>query len=810
MAADVELERMYVRLIGDGSSYQKMVKTAVDSTDKGAKQIQRSSHDAEVFGKTIDGLGTHMSNFAGQMRALAALQSPFAFIKDSVVKAAESEKMESAFGTMLQSAEKGKRLVQDIQELAAATPLNSADLMRGAKLLLQFNTASKDLIPTLRMLGDVTNGDAERLQHMSLAFGQMKAAGRLMGQDLLQMINAGFNPLQEISRKTGKSMADLKADMEKGLITTTMVADAFKSATSEGGRFFNGMENASHTLSGLFSTMQDDIDAAKRSVGAYIIEAFHLKEALMEVSKAAQKFTEWFNDLNPETKKAIVGVAMLAASFMSLIVVWKVGAIILGIIVGVLKDMVITTEWLAGLVNVLNFSFSGLFRTIKLGIATAFAWAPWVAGMILIGSIIAMVIEELGGFEAAFVYAKQSALESLDWIKDKFAEFKEWVRPVTDALESLGMTAWTEFKTNAHAAWNYVKRVFLDGIAFVQQKWSEMGGDSFPTWDTIRKEAQRAILFIEYTLTHLRDVWNLTWAGIKLYTVVALNGVRDAAILVLVVGATAWLLVFLQNWHATFEAIYGATGHLVVGMALLFSNALGEIGSALIKFLKDPTSGVRIDWSKIISPLGAFAGANLQGIPMPGKELEDRLRKEFNDIKNGVIGDFETFYKNKLTEFAAFEPPGGRGRWGIWSQIFKTVLDGADDAAQGVKALTHEVHKFDAALTGSAEAKARIAAFKDLVGATRFAAKPDTFQTVRYPGWEIANAAAGQAMQTPAFDQAKTARIKAESAGIYAQTFGGGGTGQGIVRLLEIIAENSRKWVDEDEGVVPIRAADLE
>jgi hypothetical protein len=87
-----------------------------------------------------------------------------------------------------------------------------------------------------------------------------------MGQDLLQIVNQGFNPLQIISQKTGKSMAQLKDDMSAGLITFSMVEDAFKTATLQGGKFYNGMENGSKTLSGTMSTLSDNIKITARNI----------------------------------------------------------------------------------------------------------------------------------------------------------------------------------------------------------------------------------------------------------------------------------------------------------------------------------------------------------------------------------------------------------------------------------------------------------------------------------------------------------------------------------------------------------------
>ena len=103
------------------------------------------------------------------------------------------------------------------------------------------------VVPTLKMLGDIAGADQNKLNGLALVFGQIQSTGRLMGQDLLQLINQGFNPLTEISKQTGMSVADLKKAMEKGAISADMVTLAFKSATSAGGLFYGNLEAQSQT-----------------------------------------------------------------------------------------------------------------------------------------------------------------------------------------------------------------------------------------------------------------------------------------------------------------------------------------------------------------------------------------------------------------------------------------------------------------------------------------------------------------------------------------------------------------------------------
>lgn len=162
------------------------------------------------------------------------------------------------FEVMLGSAEAAVKHVEDLKKFAAKTPFEMTDLANASKLMLQFGADVNDIMPNLQMLGDISLGNSEKFQSLALVFSQVQSQGKLMGQDLLQMINAGFNPLQIISEKTGKSMAELKEEMADGAITYEMVAEAMKVATSEGGRFYQGMEKQSQTMTGLMSTLKDN------------------------------------------------------------------------------------------------------------------------------------------------------------------------------------------------------------------------------------------------------------------------------------------------------------------------------------------------------------------------------------------------------------------------------------------------------------------------------------------------------------------------------------------------------------------------
>jgi tape measure domain-containing protein len=178
----------------------------------------------------------------------------------------EFQSMQTAIETMVGKDMAGQ-LIPQIKELAKISPLTMSDMVGAEKMMLGFNIQAEDTIKYLKAISDISMGESSKFNSLTLAFSQMSAAGKLMGQDLNQMINAGFNPLQIISEKTGKSIATLKDEMSQGAVSAEMVQQAFIDATSAGGKFYNMSENASKTINGQLSMMQDALDSVFNELG---------------------------------------------------------------------------------------------------------------------------------------------------------------------------------------------------------------------------------------------------------------------------------------------------------------------------------------------------------------------------------------------------------------------------------------------------------------------------------------------------------------------------------------------------------------
>ena len=220
----------------------------------------------QEVGGEADVLDSRLRGLRNTIGGLFAVDQSAEFVKKIIDVRGEIESLQISFET-LAGKTNGDKLFGDIKEYAASTPLMMNDLAKGAQTLLGFNIEAEKVMPILRQIGDISMGDSQKFNSLTLAFAQMSSTGKLMGQDLLQMINAGFNPLVVISEKTGKSMSVLKQEMTDGKISVDMVADAFASATGEGGKFHGMLEKQSKGMKGAISNLEGAWQDAMNDMG---------------------------------------------------------------------------------------------------------------------------------------------------------------------------------------------------------------------------------------------------------------------------------------------------------------------------------------------------------------------------------------------------------------------------------------------------------------------------------------------------------------------------------------------------------------
>lgn len=230
--------------------------------------------------------GMSVMGLAKGFMGLQAVRMGAEAVTASIGSAMERGATRTSFGVLTGSDKKGDKLTGDLAKFAADTILGPG-VFKNAQTMLSFGVSAENIMPIMKRLGDISGGSQEKLDGLALAFANTASAGRLTGQDLLQYVNAGFNPLQEISRTTGRSMAELRKQMEDGGITVKMVADAMDSATAPGGRFNNMLNKVAETPFGKFQKLQGQVQELAVKFGSALMPAV---SSLLDVASPVLDF----------------------------------------------------------------------------------------------------------------------------------------------------------------------------------------------------------------------------------------------------------------------------------------------------------------------------------------------------------------------------------------------------------------------------------------------------------------------------------------------------------------------------------------
>lgn len=275
------------------------------NTAKAGTGFEKMAEKAKEARAEVDKLKESSSALKGLLMGGLMAIGVGGIMQQSLAQAAMKENQQIAFKVLTGSKSFGAGLYNNIVKMADATPFESQDLARGAKTMLGYGVNKNAIMPDLKMLGEVASAQdnpADALQSLALAFGQVQAKGHLAGQEVLQMINAGFNPLKEISDMTGRSMNDLDKIMEKGGISANMLTQAYVHATGAGGKFHDMMLEQSQTLGGQYSTFMDLIHSKMRGFGELLSP---MAKGLMQMAGAI---------LNSKPAMVALGVGLVAAT----------------------------------------------------------------------------------------------------------------------------------------------------------------------------------------------------------------------------------------------------------------------------------------------------------------------------------------------------------------------------------------------------------------------------------------------------------------------------------------------------------------
>lgn len=274
--------------------------------DKFAKQIGKANNQLKSFGAEAREVGQKLTIGLSVPIAAAGVKA--------LASAAKFEKLQTQLNVLTGSAEKGTEAFKQLVKFSAGTPFQLDELVQANNTLMGFGVSAEDAFKHLQSIGDIAAVSGGDLQGISVAFGQVAAAGRLMGQDLLQLINNGVPIIDMLSQSMGVAKSEIKDMVSEGAVTFPVLIKAFQDATGEGGKFAGGMAQLSGTLAGVFSTLKDNINIAFAEVGKSIVESFNLIEVTKGIIESIQNATTAFKNLSPNTKKLIIVITGLAAA----------------------------------------------------------------------------------------------------------------------------------------------------------------------------------------------------------------------------------------------------------------------------------------------------------------------------------------------------------------------------------------------------------------------------------------------------------------------------------------------------------------
>ena len=377
-------EELNIRISADSKDLDK-------GLDDASKKVDKFGKKTEETGKKIDDMAKKAEKGSQTIsKAMSALLTGITAAATAIgiagVKFNSSiETYQTSFEVMTGSAEKAVSIITRLKDIAAATPFGLEGLAETTQLLMNYGIEGDTAIEMMTRLGDIAQGDSEKLNSIALAFGQMSSLGKVTLQDVKQMISAGFNPLQEISESTGESMESLYDRISDGTMSVDEITAAMVRSTSAGGKYFQSMEKQSKTLSGQWSTLKDTFAEAS--------------------GKVMKGITDWLSAR--ALPKAIQVVQALGDNFEQLV-----------------PAIVSVTAAVAGMKIAMNFS------SIVTSIQEVMAALTATSGVV--GILIASISLMIGAFASAAIEAQQTS--------EEYKAFEAEIGKVDSALQTLQET----------------------------------------------------------------------------------------------------------------------------------------------------------------------------------------------------------------------------------------------------------------------------------------------------------------------------------------------------------------------------------
>lgn len=367
------------------------------------------------------------------------------------------ETLTSSFETMTGSAEEAGNIVKKLKDIGSKTPFEFTQLAETTKLLMNYGLTADEAIDKMKMLGDISQGNADKMGRISMAYGQMSSAGKVSLEDVKQMIEAGFNPLKEISESTGESMGSLYNRISKGSISVDEITKSMQRSTSQGGKYFGSMDKQSKTTSGRISTLKDNFNEAAGMLTKSLMPAFQ------KIIEKISVFATWVSKLDKDQLSFILTIAKVIAI---------IGPLLL-IIVKVIEVVNIVTKatWLfnaALWANPVTWIIAGIAALIVIFVLL---WTKcegfrnfFINMFKTIIEVVSTVIDFFkNNWQTIFLFIMNPFAGAFKLLYDNFAGFRKVVDGTLNGIKNAFITVFTTIENVVSNIWNNILALFSTG-----------------------------------------------------------------------------------------------------------------------------------------------------------------------------------------------------------------------------------------------------------------------------------------------------------------------------------------------------------
>jgi tape measure domain-containing protein len=281
--------------------------------NQNVKQLnQNFSENINQISNSIDNFGSSLKNAGGKFAPLSFGIGAVGLM--SLKSTANLETLGVQLEILTGSAEKGKKLFDELNKFAAQTPFETPEIVQATRTLLGSNIALEDVVKTTKMLGDVSAGSGGSIKSLAVVFGQVAGMTKLQGQDAMQFISNGIPIWALLQKTTGKSIDQLRKMGSDGKISFKMVEEALTKATQKNGMYYQATEKLSQTLGGVFSTLKDNINLTLAGLGEDIVATTNLKQVMKDFAITIENLSNKFKNLSPVIKQFIIYAGIITVA----------------------------------------------------------------------------------------------------------------------------------------------------------------------------------------------------------------------------------------------------------------------------------------------------------------------------------------------------------------------------------------------------------------------------------------------------------------------------------------------------------------